>query len=44
MAGWVLIKTQHSFGRLNKLLAIYWKVPDVARELSLLFGGKTILH
>ena len=31
-----------SFGRLNKLLAIFWKVPEVARELSLLFGGKHI--
>ena len=28
--------------RLNKLLAVYWKVPDVARALSLLFGGKMI--
>ena len=28
--------------RLNKLLAIFWKVPEVARELSLLFGGKKI--
>ena len=31
-----------SLGRLNKLLAVYWKVPEVARELSLLFGGKKI--
>ena len=31
-----------SCGRLNKLLAIFWKVPEVARELSLLFGGKEI--
>ena len=31
-----------SCGRLNKLLAIFWKVPEVARELSLLFGGKQI--
>ena len=31
-----------SFSRLNKLLAIFWKVPEVARELSLLFGGKEI--
>ena len=31
-----------SFSRLNKLLAVYWKVPEVARELSLLFGGKKI--
>ena len=31
-----------SCGRLNKLLAIFWKVPQVARELSLLFGGKEI--
>jgi hypothetical protein len=31
-----------SFSRLNKLLAIYWKEPEVARELSLLFGGKHI--
>ena len=31
-----------SCSRLNKLLAIFWKVPDVARELSLLFGGKQI--
>ena len=28
--------------RLNKLLAIFWQVPHVARELSLLFGGKMI--
>ena len=33
-----------SFSRLNKLLAIYWKVPEVARELSLLFGGKHIAN
>jgi hypothetical protein len=31
-----------SCSRLNKLLAIYWKEPEVARELSLLFGGKEI--
>jgi hypothetical protein len=31
-----------SCSRLNKLLAIFWKVPEVARELSLLFGGKEI--
>ena len=31
-----------SFSRLNKLLSIYWKEPEVARELSLLFGGKHI--
>jgi hypothetical protein len=31
-----------SCGRLNKLLAIFWKVPHVTRELSLLFGGKEI--
>ena len=31
-----------SCGRLNKKLAIFWKVPEVARELSLLFGGKEI--
>ena len=31
-----------SCGRLNKLLAIFRKVPEVARELSLLFGGKEI--
>ena len=31
-----------SCGRLNKLLAIFWKVPEVACELSLLFGGKEI--
>jgi hypothetical protein len=29
-----------SCGRLNKLLAVFWNVPEVARELSLLFGGK----
>ena len=28
--------------RFNKLLAVFWKVPHVARELSLLFGGKEI--
>ena len=28
--------------RLNKLLAIFWKVPEVARELARLFGGKMI--
>ena len=26
--------------RFNKLLAIFWEVPEVASELSLLFGGK----
>ena len=32
-----------SCGRLNKLLAVFWKVPhEVARELALLFGGKEI--
>ena len=31
-----------SCSRLNKLLAIFWKVPQVARELALLFGGKEI--
>ena len=31
-----------SCGRLNKLLAIFWKVPEVAHELSLLFAGKHI--
>ena len=31
-----------SCSRLNKLLAIFWKVPKVACELSLLFGGKEI--
>ena len=31
-----------SCSRLNKLLAIFWKVPEVARELSLLLGGKDI--
>ena len=33
-----------SCSRLNKLLAIFWKVPEVARELSLLFGGKHIAN
>eukprot|EP00325_Prymnesiales_sp_UTEX-LB-985_P032348 CAMPEP_0174719302 /NCGR_PEP_ID=MMETSP1094-20130205/30898_1 /TAXON_ID=156173 /ORGANISM="Chrysochromulina brevifilum, Strain UTEX LB 985" /LENGTH=352 /DNA_ID=CAMNT_0015919579 /DNA_START=215 /DNA_END=1270 /DNA_ORIENTATION=+ len=31
-----------SCGRLNKLLAVFWKVPEVARKLALLFGGKEI--
>jgi hypothetical protein len=31
-----------SFGRFNKMLAMYWKVLYVACELSLLFGGKNI--
>jgi len=31
-----------SFGRFNKMLATYWKVPRVALERSHLFGGKTI--
>jgi hypothetical protein len=31
-----------SCSRLNKLLAVFWKVPQVARELALLFGGKEI--
>ena len=31
-----------SFSRFNKMLATYWKVPEVARELSHLFGGKNI--
>ena len=26
------------------MLATYWNVPHVARELSLLFGGKNIKH
>ena len=30
--------------RLNKLLAVFWKVPEVARELALLFGGKEIRY
>ena len=34
--------TKSSCGRLNKLLAIFWKVPEVARELARLFGGKMI--
>jgi hypothetical protein len=34
--------TGTSCSRLNKLLAIFWKVPEVARELSLLFGGTQI--
>ena len=29
-----------STGRFNKLLAIFWEVPEVASELSLLFAGK----
>ena len=29
-------------GNLWGCLAIFWKVPEVARELSLLFGGKEI--
>ena len=33
-----------SFRRFNKMLATYRKVPHVARELSLLFGGKNIKH
>ena len=31
-----------SCSRLNKLLDVFWKVPEVAHELSLLFGGKHI--
>jgi hypothetical protein len=34
--------TGTSCSRLNELLAIFWKVPEVSRELSLLFGGKQI--
>ena len=34
--------TKSSCTRLNKLLAIFWKVPEVARELARLFGGKMI--
>ena len=34
--------TKSSPSRLNKLLAIFWKVPEVARELARLFGGKGI--
>ena len=34
--------TKSSRSRLNKLLAIFWKVPEVARELARLFGGKMI--
>jgi len=33
---------QKSCGRFSKLLDIFWEVPEVARKLSLLFGGKHI--
>ena len=46
-SGISLAELDHAFaavscGRFNKLLAKYWKVPEVARELALLFGGKEL--
>ena len=46
-SGIPLSELDHAFaafscGRFNKLLAKYWKVRDVARELALLFGGKEL--
>jgi hypothetical protein len=46
-SGIPLAEFDHAFagkscGRLNKLLAVFWKAPEVARELALLFGGKEI--
>ena len=46
-SGIPLSELDHAFAavscsRFNKLLAKYWKVRDVARELALLFGGKEL--